>query len=435
MNNLAGFPKLISASFTSGYERIQSTSLTIPQLEYLSSKELVTIIPKFKMKTLQLLTGTFGPFMSNVPIEVPLWVAVFLRKRGKCKIQLPQWMTVENLSEMIQAQRNSPKFIYIHFYYQIIAQQLLRCAHEDFKASSLIQTLLSELQSIRHDKFRNSLQSLQPNVVYSLKNLSHMELNTFRPHLLETLNEISTLRRSGQIAKARSIQDPSVIQSVLNGNRNRNPYFISKSQLERAGFDPRYRRNVFRGQGPLGPQPGMSPAHPSRTPGSESVPLPTSLNDSVLEDIFGGQPDSLTPANTSATPSSSIPPVIENTPSNPPLQSQEAAVTDFSDLGFIDTFDFSPTISQSSQSASAQPIESQTPSDSPAPDSTSHTIHRSQGVSIETIPSQPSSVSKSPSLFSNSLPPSGTTDQEASHSDEEDSQPPFGSSQTDTTNI
>ncbi|KER30467.1 hypothetical protein T265_03080 [Opisthorchis viverrini] len=40
-----------------------------------------------------------GPFYPNVPVTVPLWVAVYLRQQQKCRIIPPDWMTVERLTQ------------------------------------------------------------------------------------------------------------------------------------------------------------------------------------------------------------------------------------------------------------------------------------------------------------------------------------------------
>lgn len=38
--------------------------------------------------------GDFGPFRPNIASEVPLWLAVALKERGKCDIRAPDWMSV-----------------------------------------------------------------------------------------------------------------------------------------------------------------------------------------------------------------------------------------------------------------------------------------------------------------------------------------------------
>ena len=38
--------------------------------------------------------GDFGPFLPQLATKVPLWLAVALKKRGKCTIRSPEWMSV-----------------------------------------------------------------------------------------------------------------------------------------------------------------------------------------------------------------------------------------------------------------------------------------------------------------------------------------------------
>ena len=35
---------------------------------------------------MKLITGNYGPFRASKPLEVPLWLAVYLKKRQNCKI-------------------------------------------------------------------------------------------------------------------------------------------------------------------------------------------------------------------------------------------------------------------------------------------------------------------------------------------------------------
>ena len=36
--------------------------------------------------------AVYGPFIPNIPIKVPLWLALQLRKANKCKIHAPDWL-------------------------------------------------------------------------------------------------------------------------------------------------------------------------------------------------------------------------------------------------------------------------------------------------------------------------------------------------------
>jgi hypothetical protein len=41
--------------------------------------------------------GDYGPFFPQIAAQVPLWLAVALKKRGKCTIRPPLWMSVGEL--------------------------------------------------------------------------------------------------------------------------------------------------------------------------------------------------------------------------------------------------------------------------------------------------------------------------------------------------
>lgn len=45
---------------------------------------MIQIVPLFNEPSIQLTEGQFGPFRLDNPIDVPLWLAVFLKKKGKC---------------------------------------------------------------------------------------------------------------------------------------------------------------------------------------------------------------------------------------------------------------------------------------------------------------------------------------------------------------
>ena len=52
-------------------------------------------MPNFS--TLYPLEGDVGPFRVGQPLQVPLWMALNLRQRQKCRIVQPEWMTPERL--------------------------------------------------------------------------------------------------------------------------------------------------------------------------------------------------------------------------------------------------------------------------------------------------------------------------------------------------
>merc|ERR1711976_1033486 len=41
---------------------------------------------------IHLISGNFGPFEPEFPIELPLWAAIMLKKQKKCRLIPPNWM-------------------------------------------------------------------------------------------------------------------------------------------------------------------------------------------------------------------------------------------------------------------------------------------------------------------------------------------------------
>jgi GINS complex subunit 2 len=92
------------------------------QVEFVAEDEIVEIVPNIRMDALNMICvrlpppslstphpppiltsraaavaavqGDFGPFFPQIPARVPLWLAVALKKRSKCTIRTPDWMTV-----------------------------------------------------------------------------------------------------------------------------------------------------------------------------------------------------------------------------------------------------------------------------------------------------------------------------------------------------
>uniref|UniRef100_A0A0A0KVY8 DNA replication complex GINS protein PSF2 N-terminal domain-containing protein n=1 Tax=Cucumis sativus TaxID=3659 RepID=A0A0A0KVY8_CUCSA len=64
------------------------------EVEFVAEDEMVEIIPNMRMDSLHLICGDYGPFYPQIATEVPLWLAIALKKRGKCAIRTPEWMSV-----------------------------------------------------------------------------------------------------------------------------------------------------------------------------------------------------------------------------------------------------------------------------------------------------------------------------------------------------
>lgn len=65
------------------------------EMEFVASSETqIQILPLVTVDRFRLLSGTYGPFRPPSHAEVPLWLALSLRKKRKCVIIPPDWLTV-----------------------------------------------------------------------------------------------------------------------------------------------------------------------------------------------------------------------------------------------------------------------------------------------------------------------------------------------------
>lgn len=78
------------------------------EIEFMAEQEYISIIPKFSdMRRIHLIAGDIGPFRAGIPVSVPIWVAITLRKKEKCTIIPPEWMDVDLLENKLEEEKNS----------------------------------------------------------------------------------------------------------------------------------------------------------------------------------------------------------------------------------------------------------------------------------------------------------------------------------------
>ena len=72
------------------------------EIEFLAEKEMIDIVPNFSHSAMHLIQGDVGPFRPGLPVSVPLWLALNLRQRQRCRLIKPDWLCVERLEEVSQ---------------------------------------------------------------------------------------------------------------------------------------------------------------------------------------------------------------------------------------------------------------------------------------------------------------------------------------------
>lgn len=209
-----------------GHYESSDAPFTTAELEFFAEEEKITIIPKITTSQcdadgrpgyLQLLSGVCGKFEPNKPVDVPLWLALELRKRNQCEIKLPPWMHLSRLRESIHAERmDMSSFQPLPFHYVEVAKLIFTNAKEDI-GSNYFKTrdIVTSIQCLRMNKIVQGIKQVQGPVTITLRNLSAFECNTVRHIFLrgmDSFHELSEListveRRHASQPSQASIQD------------------------------------------------------------------------------------------------------------------------------------------------------------------------------------------------------------------------------------
>ncbi|XP_052022196.1 DNA replication complex GINS protein PSF2 [Apodemus sylvaticus] len=180
------------------------------EVEFLAEKEMVTIIPNFSLDKIYLIGGDLGPFNPGLPVNVPLWLAINLKQRQKCRLLPPEWMDVEKLEQLRDEERKEETFTPVPSpHYMEVTKLLLNHASDNIPKADTIRTLIKDLWDTRMAKLRVSADSFvrQQEAHAKLDNLTLMEINTSGAFLTRALNHMYKLRTNLQPSESAQSQD------------------------------------------------------------------------------------------------------------------------------------------------------------------------------------------------------------------------------------
>ncbi|KAI9591841.1 DNA replication complex GINS protein psf2 [Syncephalis fuscata] len=157
-----------------------SNGLSPAEIEFLAENALITIEPSVRTKPLELIQGTFAPLQPQPPrlTQVPIWVALTLRKRNQCRIVPPEWFNVDFLTQKLEEEQEEPTFSALPFNYMEIGNLLLN-------------------REVRQAKARLGLSLLNGSNV-QMDNIGWMELNEIRPFFTKAFQHLQRLEPEDQ---------------------------------------------------------------------------------------------------------------------------------------------------------------------------------------------------------------------------------------------
>lgn len=143
-------------------------------------------------------------------MDVPLWLAVSLKQRQKCRLLPPAWMDVEKLEKMRDRERQEETFTPVPSpYYMELTKLLLSHAADNIPRADAVRTLVKDLWDTRMAKLRVSADSFvrQQEAHAKLDNLTLLEISTGGAFLTAALRHMHKLRSGPRPPETAASQD------------------------------------------------------------------------------------------------------------------------------------------------------------------------------------------------------------------------------------
>ncbi|KAJ2507933.1 DNA replication protein psf2 [Coemansia sp. RSA 2049] len=216
----------------------QQEGFTMPELEYMAQCETVEIVPFYRMDRLELVTGAVGPFRPPRKSEVPLWLAVMLKRTNRCRIVVPGWLTYHHLRELCKKEELPDSlFTKLPVHYIEIAHILLTNAEDDLVEPQSIRRLLQDLREVRQSKTRRGFEMLNSTQL-QMDNLAAVEINEIRPlfkHSFDMLRQLDDLALATEAARNQQQQQQ---QMFLQDSQSQQISQLDDDQLFSEMDDP-----------------------------------------------------------------------------------------------------------------------------------------------------------------------------------------------------
>ncbi|KAF5009833.1 hypothetical protein FDECE_3979 [Fusarium decemcellulare] len=224
------------------------SGLTPSEVSFLCEMELVTVVPRQRLETIPLLTGSTPTLRPPHRSNLPLWLAILLKKQRRANIVPPPWLHPDSLRDIVHHETKvdpkgwappppppargdgqgnarrinpfaeddtvlSPPFLpsctsdapsgALPYHWFEVAEMLLAHAGDDIPASSEVRSLLRDLQEVRAAKMRSSTAQLETGVdgVMSLRGVGAMELAESRGFVTGVVEGVRKIGASTEVSR------------------------------------------------------------------------------------------------------------------------------------------------------------------------------------------------------------------------------------------
>ncbi|KAF3061290.1 DNA replication complex GINS protein PSF2 [Daldinia childiae] len=220
------------------------------EVAFLCEMEMVTVVPRQRLESIPLLSGKTPALRPPHRAQIPLWLAILLKKQRRANIVAPPWLYPDSLKDIIHYETNidpvafsppppppmrsdgrggarpyaqssfelkpgdmllSPPFLpsctqeapsgYLPYHWLELSETLLAHAADDIPNAAEVRTLLRDLQEVRAAKMRSSTVHLEGGGVLKLRGVGAMELAESRGFVLGVVEGVRKLGASAEASR------------------------------------------------------------------------------------------------------------------------------------------------------------------------------------------------------------------------------------------
>lgn len=197
-------------------KHLQSTFLP-SELSFMAENETISIIPRQQLDELKLIGGTIRRMRPPQRSEVPIWLALLLKRQKRATVVPPAWLSIEELEQRLEEEKKIDEhgenagFSPLPFRWVEVSDLLLDVAADDIPDSDLVRRLLRDLRETRQAKARDGLEVLEDRIL-QMDNIGLTEINEIRAIF------------SGSMDVLRQLQDTKVDDEQEDDNNNNNNF-------------------------------------------------------------------------------------------------------------------------------------------------------------------------------------------------------------------
>ncbi|KAF7914571.1 uncharacterized protein EAF01_000977 [Botrytis porri] len=210
--------------------------LTPMEVAFLCEMEMVTVVPRQRLESLDLLGGKTTPLRPPHRAPLPLWLALLLKRQRRANIIPPPWLHPHSLDRILKMETDnpesftppppldhstsstvSPPFLpsntadsepgYLPYHWIDMGEILLEAASDDIQDPDKVRELLRDLREVRMAKMRSSTLAVEGGGLTSLQGVGAMEVSEGRGFITGVMDGIRKLGASREVSRREKEQE------------------------------------------------------------------------------------------------------------------------------------------------------------------------------------------------------------------------------------